>query len=314
MGVTLLDGGVATQLANHVDITDVEKDDPLWCARFLVTNKEAIKNSHRDYVRAGSNIIETCTYQASIPGFMKYLNLNLEESVQLIQEAVTLARQAIKEERQINPTIGNVLVAGSCGSYGAYLHDGSEYRGDFMDKVSLDTIVSYHEQKLRALVDAGVDLIAFETIPTQAEAEALAELLKKFPNIKAWISFSVKDESHLSSGDDFVTAANSVWCKNPDQIIAIGVNCVNPNFVTPLISPIVEKIPTIVYPNNGELWDDVNHKWVAQDGNKVKPLTDYVSEWLELGVRYIGGCCRTSATDITDFKQLIDARTRGPNQ
>lgn len=51
MGVTLLDGGVATQLANHVDITDVEKDDPLWCARFLVTNKEAIKNSHRDYVR-----------------------------------------------------------------------------------------------------------------------------------------------------------------------------------------------------------------------------------------------------------------------
>lgn len=56
---------------------------------------------------AGSNIIETCTYQASIPGFMKYLNLNLEESIQLIQEAVTLARQAIKEERQINPTIGN---------------------------------------------------------------------------------------------------------------------------------------------------------------------------------------------------------------
>nr|XP_018904361.1 PREDICTED: homocysteine S-methyltransferase 1-like [Bemisia tabaci] len=311
MVVTLLDGGVSTQLANHVDISTVEKGDPLWCARFLVTDKQAVINTHRDYVRAGSDIIETNSYQASIPGFMKYLNLSFEESVALLQESVNLAKQAIEEEKKVNPTIGNVLVAGSCGSYGAFLHDGSEYRGDFMDRVSLEEITSFHEQRMKALVDANVDLLAIETIPTQAEAEILTELLKKFPGIKAWIAFSVKDESHLSCGDDFVKAATSVWSKNPEQLIAVGVNCLNPNFVSPLVSPIVKQIPIIAYPNKGELWDGVNKKWVGQDGENVRPLIDYVSDWLDLGVSYIGGCCRTSASDIAAFRQLIDSRIKG---
>lgn len=61
-----------------------------------------------------------------------------------------------------------------------------------MDRVSLEEITSFHEQRMKALVDANVDLLAIETIPTQAEAEILTELLKKFPGIKAWIAFSVK--------------------------------------------------------------------------------------------------------------------------
>ncbi len=50
------------------------------------------------------------------------------------------------------------------------------------------------------LTRAEPDLIAFETIPSQKEAEALAELLKEFPNVKGWISFSCQvvnsDENH----------------------------------------------------------------------------------------------------------------------
>lgn len=59
------------------------------------------------FFTAGSDIIETNSYQASIPGFMKYLNLSFEESVALLQESVNLAKQAIEEEKKVNPTIGN---------------------------------------------------------------------------------------------------------------------------------------------------------------------------------------------------------------
>ena len=48
-----------------------------------------------------------------------------------------------------------------------------------------------------------MDLIAIETIPCLIEAEALMILIKEFPNLQAWISFSCKDEIYLNSGEEF---------------------------------------------------------------------------------------------------------------
>ena len=48
----------------------------------------------------------------------------------------------------------------------------------------------WHRPRLAILSRAEPDLIAFETIPSQKEAEALAELLKEFPNVKGWLSFN----------------------------------------------------------------------------------------------------------------------------
>ncbi len=53
-------------------------------------------------------------------------------------------------------------------------------------------IKNWHRPRISTLVEAGADILAFETIPALAEAEALVELLKEFPNQKAWISFSCK--------------------------------------------------------------------------------------------------------------------------
>lgn len=50
----------------------------------------------------------------------------------------------------------------------------------------------WHRPRVAALVNAGVDLLALETIPCQEEAEMLVELIKEYPNIKAWLAFSCK--------------------------------------------------------------------------------------------------------------------------
>lgn len=50
----------------------------------------------------------------------------------------------------------------------------------------------WHRPRIQALVEAGVDLLALETIPCQEEAEMLCELLREYPTIKAWLSFSCK--------------------------------------------------------------------------------------------------------------------------
>ncbi|KAL1457543.1 hypothetical protein WDU94_007759, partial [Cyamophila willieti] len=86
----------------------------------------------------------------------------------------------------------DIQIAGSVGPYGASLRDGSEYRGDYTDRVTATRMREWHRPRIEALVEAGVDILAFETIPSSKEAMVLLELLKEWPNQKAWLSFSCK--------------------------------------------------------------------------------------------------------------------------
>lgn len=79
---------------------------------------------------------------------------------------------------------------GSVGPYGASLHDGSEYNGSYANTTSIETMRNWHKPRIDALIESGVDMLALETIPCKAEASMLVELLKDYPNIKAWLSFS----------------------------------------------------------------------------------------------------------------------------
>lgn len=263
-------------------------------------------------VRAGSDVIETNTYQASIPGFVKYLGVTEEEGENLIIKSVELAKKAIdiykleiKDKSVPNPS---PKIAGACGPYGAFLHDASEYTGSYKDKVSIEFIKDWHKPRFNALIQGGVDFVAFETIPCENEAIALIELLEEFPSTKAWLSFSCKDGQNLSDGTDFKEAVRRCYekAKNQEQIIAVGVNCIAPQLVTPLIKGINTRdnafIPLVVYPNSGEIYK-VDSGW--QEGSNVFTITQFIKEWVDLGVIYIGCCCRTTAEDIEKIRQEI---------
>lgn len=87
------------------------------------------------------------------------------------------------------------LVVGSVGPYGASLHDGSEYTGSYAKTTTPELMKKWHIPRIQALIEGGVDLLALETIPCKVEAEMLVELLKEFPDMKAWLSFSVNVSS-----------------------------------------------------------------------------------------------------------------------
>lgn len=82
------------------------------------------------------------------------------------------------------------LIVGSVGPYGASLHDASEYTGSYAATTSQETMREWHRPRIEALVEAGVDLLALETIPCKSEAEMLVELIKEYPAVKAWLCFS----------------------------------------------------------------------------------------------------------------------------
>jgi homocysteine S-methyltransferase len=92
---------------------------------------------------------------------------------------VELARKAREAYLAENPHAGTLLVAGSVGPYGAYLADGSEYRGDYVR--SAEEFTAFHRPRVEALLDAGADLLACETLPSFVEIKALAALLAEYP-------------------------------------------------------------------------------------------------------------------------------------
>jgi len=87
--------------------------------------------------------------------------------------------------------------------------------------------MDFHRLRMEALIKAGADMLACETIPCLIEAQAIAKLLKEFPNITAWISFTARDEKHISEGQVFADCVRQL--EDHPQIAAIGIIALRQN-------------------------------------------------------------------------------------
>ncbi|MCX6047891.1 MAG: homocysteine S-methyltransferase [Chloroflexi bacterium] len=300
-GVVVLDGALATELERR----GADLNDALWSAKLLLEAPELIRQVHYDYFVAGADIATTASYQASFPGFARR-GLDEIQAASLMRLSVQLAIEArnqfLAEYRStFMPRRFHPLVAASIGPYGAYLADGSEYRGDY--GLSVEQLMNFHRPRMQVLANCGADLLAFETIPCLAEAEALIQLLSEFPQTAAWLSFSCGDEEHVCHGE---LLADCVALAEPsEQVVAVGLNCTPPRFAESLLrhAAQVTTKPLIVYPNSGEQWDAASHCWLA--GTGVTEFGEPARLWYNAGARLIGGCCRTTPADISIIAQAL---------
>lgn len=292
----VLDGG----LSNQLDSQGCDLNHRLWSARLLETDPGAIKQAHLAYLEAGARCIITSSYQASIPGFMA-LGHDRTSAETLIKKSTVLAREAVKDFMATNPGNDLPLVAASIGPYGAYLADGSEYRGNY--GLSDEELAKFHRPRFKLLDTTEADFFACETLPSFQEARVLGEILMEF-NKPAWISFSCKNEYLLNDGSRLKDCA-AIFATHP-RVFAIGVNCIAPKYISPMISTIKEisdKKKVVVYPNSGEIYHAASKTW---SGTSDLPFFQkMVREWLDLGADIIGGCCRMGPQYIKSIAQVI---------
>lgn len=289
----IIDGALATELERR----GYDLKDDLWSAKILLEQPEAIQQLHTDYYKAGADCAITASYQATVEGFKKR-GLNEKDAIALIQKSVKLAIEARDDfwaDESNRAGRSKPFVAASVGPYGAFLADGSEYCGDY--GLTEKELMDFHRPRMRALIEARADMLACETIPSLIEAQALAKLLKEFPNITAWFSFSARDEKHISEGQIFADCVKEL--ESHPQIAAVGINCTSPRYVPNLIREAkrVTDKPILAYPNSGESYDATKNDW---NGDPVfESFGEHAREWYDAGARMIGGCCRTTPEDIS---------------
>ncbi|SDG84594.1 homocysteine S-methyltransferase [Planococcus glaciei] len=289
----ILDGAMATELENY----GCNLNDRLWSAKIVMENPEMIKKVHLDYFEAGADCAITASYQATIQGFRER-GLTEEDAIGLIRKSVQIAVEARDEfwagveDKTSRP---KPLVAASVGPYGAFLSDGSEYRGNY--SLTEEELVAFHQDRIQVLMEAGADILACETLPCLIEAKAIIKVLKGFPDIYAWFSFSAKDGRHISDGERMSNCAE--WLDKEEQAAAIGINCSAPDFIESLIQEVKSRTskPVIVYPNSGEAYDTVSKTW--QEEPLTNTFASSTQRWYNAGARLIGGCCRTTPDDIS---------------
>lgn len=288
----VIDGALATELERR----GCDLNDELWSARVLLAQPEIIRQVHTDYFRAGADCVITASYQATVEGYGKR-GLSEREALSLIRKSVELAIEA-RDEFWAQPSNrtgrAKPFVAASVGPYGAYLADGSEYRGNY--GLTRQELKDFHRPRMKALIEAGADILACETIPSLVEAQALAELLEEFPDTTAWVSFTARDGKHVSEGQLFSECVKELD-KQP-QIAAVGINCTSPKYIASLVHEArsITTKPVLVYPNSGESYDAIHNAW---GGDPVaESFGAQAREWYEAGARLIGGCCRTTPEDI----------------
>jgi homocysteine S-methyltransferase len=298
-GVMLLDGGLATELESRGRVLD----DDLWSAAVLLDDPELIRAVHLDYLKAGADCIASASYQATIPA-LKRRGLGESAATDCLRLSVDLARQArdaFWSEEESRSGRQRPLVAASIGPYGAYLADGSEYRGDY--DLDVGALAAFHERRFAILATAGADLLACESIPARVEAEALLRLLRATDTTRAWFSFTCRDGGHLSDGTPI--AALAAELDRDEQVAAIGVNCTAPRFILPLLRALREATskPLVVYPNSGESYDAALKQW----SGPRSPI-DFAAaarSWVEAGARLVGGCCRTGPDHIRRLRSAL---------
>ncbi len=245
--------------------------------------------AHAAFEAAGAQVATTASYQATVPGFTA---AGFADAEGLIRRSVQLAREGAPSS----------WVAGSVGPYGAYLADGSEYTGGYLDDVSTEELRQFHRPRLAALAEAGVDVLACETLPGAGEVEALLAEVTAL-DVPAWFSLSsvtgADGVARTRRGEPLSEVLGMV--RGVDQVVAVGVNCTDPATVVPAVvwARVAGGKPVVVYPNSGETWDAEARAWTGTPG------VGDVSAWLAAGARLVGGCCRVRPADVAAIASAV---------
>ena len=338
--ILVVDGGVSTYLESLLRAPFSHRS--LWSSSLLMTEsgRALIRQGHRDWLRAGCDIITTVTYQCNFGVVGKEPVMDDAAMTQLLQCGVELAQETCNWHRKSNPNALDArkcFVVASSGCYGAALANGAEYTGKYPVGTNQEILMDFHRRKAQILLDQHPDGLAMETIPCVDEVGAICRCLSELnmdDSACCWVSLACRSPSQLASGELLEDALTIIRTLDPSatSVHAIGVNCCDSAHIASLVEIITKDMALngprrgiVVYPNSGEEWDAANSTWKPNTGctsskefatQIMEAIRSIESTWFKYAVNVskpmpppriiVGGCCRTSPATIEELRKRID--------
>lgn len=269
--ITLLDGSCGSALWELADRSDIPKD-PVW--RYSIEHPDLVLKLHKDYIDAGSDMIQTNTFCVNRPVVSKSSEYSVEA---LVKSSVEIAREAVK-----GTGVGVYLSTGP-------LDELLEPYGDLEE----DECSGIYDEIFSAAAGAGVDMIMLETFMDLRMIRLAAESALKYDiPVSCSLSFFAKHRTMM--GDSIPQICETF---NPMGVSALGMNCsFGPAEGLEIIRDYrnYTDLPLYFKPNAG-----TGESFGVEDfAANVAPSLEFVS--------YVGGCCGTGAEYISALRNLVD--------
>ncbi len=256
--------------------------------QLVLTRPELVGAIHREYVLAGAEAIETCSFGANR---VRLAAFGLASDVARINRR---AAQLAREARDV--TARDVLVAGSVGPLT------SAARGPL--HLSRERIETAFREQIEGLLEGGVDLLVLETFGRLEElliAVAVARSLSDLPVVAA---MTFGEELRAIDGTTPDTAALALTAAGVD---ALGVNCgAGPLVCLDALEGMAPPtgVPRTIMPNAG-----LPQRLEGQFVYAADPayLGEMVPRFLAAGASIVGGCCGTTPEHIAAMRTAMDA-------
>ena len=296
----ILDGAIGTELGKM----GVPMNNVAWCAIALKTHPDTVRQLHEDYIDAGADIITTNTY-ASSPHNLEAAGLG-DQAKELNIRAVELAKEAVEKAARDRP----VWIAGSLSSFGVY----NVSRGA-REVLTRDVIEASYRTQSETLAEAGVDFLVLEMVREDDQGGMLLKAALE-TGLPVWVGLSCSVDAdgsvQMLSADNVTGASGLDFEETLDSLMTIGgsvfaVMHSEVGHTAPALKITQERWtgPTAAYANSGNFYRVSKPSF----GDVISPgdYLSYAKEWVDMGVRIVGGCCGIGREHI---RVLSDALPR----
>ena len=268
-----------------------------------LTRPEVIEDIHRKYLKAGADIIETNSFNATSVSMADYHVQAYCREINLA--AARLARRMADEFTALNPEKPR-FVAGSVGPTNKTCSMSPDVNNPAFRALTFDELQAAYCEQMEALLEGGVDALLIETIFDTLNAKAAIRaadlsMEKTGRKVPLMLSVTVSDiAGRTLSGQTLDAFLASV---EHADLFSVGLNCsFGARQLKPFLEQLASRAPYYIsaYPNAGL------PNSLGQYDQTPEDMAAEVKEYIEEGlVNIIGGCCGTTEQYIAKYQDLI---------
>lgn len=280
----ILDGGTGTEIQR----SGVSMDSEVWCALANLTDGDAVREVHEEYIRAGAEVITANTYASSV---LSFSHLEREHEIENIDRtAVKLAFEALADA-----ATSPVAVAGSISVMPPVAHGTDRVPYQRWDPARVKPLFA---KKAEVLADSGCDLIITEMM-RDLEVSLWATEAAVATGLPVWVGISVERNRE----GELVGFGNHLWtlADLTRGLMATGAHAAlvmhNELSITDKALEIIKSQwdgPVGAYPEAGYFQMP---NWIFKD---IPPqeFAEAGQRWRAAGADILGGCCGTTPAHI----------------